>query len=130
MRNSEGQDRNFQARLKFSSETENYKGDCVSFKPCPSFPWFLGFYQGKPDNYQGFSVPTEPSNPWKDRESTKITKEIPRFKFTKEIQKPKEKKDWEVSPKMGVSGGVSGAVVPKSVQRVSREGLGVCSTPF
>ena len=35
-----------------------------------------------------------PQNRWKDRENTKITKEIPRFKFTKEIQKTKEKKDW------------------------------------
>ena len=33
----------------------------------------------------------------KDRENTKITKEILRFKFTKEIQKTKEKKDWEAA---------------------------------
>ena len=44
------------------------------------FPWFFCFYQGKPDNYQGLSVPD---------------KEIPRFECTKEIQKTKEKKDWK-----------------------------------
>ena len=30
----------------------------------------------------------------KDRENTKLTKEIPRVEFTKEIKKTKEKKDW------------------------------------
>ena len=39
---------------------------CPSFWsfPCPSFPRFFGFYQGKPQNYQGFSVPAEPSKSW------------------------------------------------------------------
>ena len=43
--------------------------------PCPFFPWFFGFYQGKLQNYQGFSVPTKPT---KSLEKTEKTPKLPR----------------------------------------------------
>ena len=38
--------------------------------PCPSFPWFFWFYQGTPQNYQGFSVPAEPTKSLEKTEKT------------------------------------------------------------
>ena len=48
---------------------------------------FFYCYHGKPQNYQGFLFLPNPQFPWKRQRKTKITKEIPCFKFTKEIQK-------------------------------------------
>ena len=50
---------------------------------------FLGFFGFS----QGFLSLPNPQNPWKRLRKHQITKEIPGFKFTKEIQKTKEKKD-------------------------------------
>ena len=40
-------------------------------RPCPSFPWFFGFYQGKPQNFQGFSGPTKPTKSLEKTENQK-----------------------------------------------------------
>ena len=64
-------------------------------KPCPSIPLFL-FYQGKTSNLPRiFSHCRTHKILGKDRENTKITKEIPCLKLTKEILKTKEWKDRE-----------------------------------
>ena len=65
-------------------------------KPCPSFPWFLGFIKEKPQIYQGFSALTKPTKSLENTEKTlNLSKEIPCLKLTKEIQTTKERKDRE-----------------------------------
>ena len=61
---------------------------------CPSFPWFFGLCQGKPHDYQGFSVPAEPAESLEKTEKTpKNNRGNSSLKFAKEVQKTKEKKD-------------------------------------
>ena len=62
--------------------------------PCPSFPAFLGFHQGKPQNYEGFLSLYLQSrqNPCKRQRNDKITKEIPGLNISKEIKKKKKTK--------------------------------------
>ena len=65
-------------------------------EPCPSVPWLFGFYQGKPSNSPRIFFPCRTHKfLGKGRENAKITKEIPCWKLTKEIQKTKERKDRE-----------------------------------
>ena len=69
--------------------TQNEK----SSSPCPSIPCFFCFTKEKPQIYQGFSLTAEPTKSLEKTENTKITKEIPCLKLTKEILKTKEWKD-------------------------------------
>ena len=61
--------------------------------PCPSIPWFFCFLkENLKFTKDSLSLPN-PQILGKDRENTKITKEIPCLKLNKEIPKTKERKD-------------------------------------
>ena len=65
----------------------------VTFSSCPSFPWSLRKYQGKPQKQQGFSSPREPLKILENKQKPlKKTKENPSKKNTKETKTPRKRR--------------------------------------
>ena len=66
--------------------------------PCRPFPWFFCFYQGKPQNYQGFAVPAEPT---KFLERTKKTPKNNQGKSSLQIYQGNQKSQGKEGPGRG-----------------------------
>ena len=82
-----------------------HTGGCFGYKPCPSFPCFLGKKDRKTTKKQDFFLYLpNPKNPWKRRENARKDKEFLAGEKNKEFQKKKSlEKKGKRSKRQGIS---------------------------